>query len=61
MDSDEVGSITYSVDGNGPYLRIQTIDGAMRVSQGYWIIRGVHGELSLCSPDLFAKNYEPAQ
>ena len=39
---------------------IQTLEGAMRVSPGDWIITGVQGECYPCKPDIFAATYEPA-
>jgi hypothetical protein len=46
--------------GNGPegYV-IATLEGAMHVSVGDWIIRGVQGEFYPCKPDIFAETYEP--
>ena len=37
---------------------IHTLEGAMRVSLGDWIICGVKGELYPCKPDIFAATYE---
>lgn len=31
------------------------------VPVGFWIIRGVKGELYPCEPDIFAATYEPAE
>jgi hypothetical protein len=42
---------------DGPLL-IQTLEGAMRVDIGDWIIRGVQGELYPCKPDIFDATYE---
>ena len=39
---------------------IQTLEGAMTVSPGDWIITGVQGEHYPCKPDIFAATYEPA-
>jgi hypothetical protein len=38
---------------------IHTLEGAMRVSLGDWIITGVKGEKYPCKPDIFAATYEP--
>lgn len=38
---------------------ISTLDGAMTVSDGDWIITGVNGEHYPCKPDIFEKTYEP--
>lgn len=38
---------------------ILTLEGAMNVSVGDWIIKGVKGEYYPCKPDIFAATYEP--
>ena len=43
----------------GPY--IATLEGAMRVNFGDWIITGVKGEHYPCKPDIFAATYEAAE
>jgi hypothetical protein len=42
-------------------LCIETLEGAMRASKGDYIIKGVHGELYSCKPDIFEETYEPIQ
>ena len=37
---------------------IPTLEGAMTVSDGDWIIQGVAGEFYPCKPDIFLKTYE---
>jgi hypothetical protein len=37
---------------------ISTLEGDHRVTDGDWIIQGVHGELYPCKPDIFAKTYD---
>lgn len=39
-------------------LSISTLEGAMRVEPGDWIIKGVAGEFYPCKPDIFAATYE---
>lgn len=39
-------------------LVIDTLEGAMRVSGGDWVIRGIRGEFYPCKPDVFAVTYE---
>jgi len=47
---------------NGPDgLSIYTLEGEMRANKGDWIIRGIHGELYPCKPDIFEATYEPAE
>jgi hypothetical protein len=41
-------------------LRIDTLEGSMRVDRGDWIIRGVKGEFYPCKPDIFEATYEAA-
>lgn len=41
-----------------PSVDIPTLEGTMRGDAGDWIIRGVHGELYPCKPDIFAATYE---
>ena len=48
----QVGMI---VDG---YLEIHTLEGTMRASPGDWIIKGVHGEVYPCKPEIFKATYE---
>lgn len=37
---------------------IETLEGRMQISDGDWIIKGVHGEFYPCKPDIFQKTYE---
>lgn len=38
---------------------ISTLEGAMRVMPGDYIIRGIRGEYYPCKPDIFVETYEP--
>lgn len=38
---------------------INTLEGVMEVNPGWWIIRGIKGELYPCRPDIFEATYEP--
>ena len=40
---------------------IQTLEGAMNVVPGDWIITGVKGEHYPCKPDIFEATYERAE
>lgn len=40
-------------------VEIKTLEGTMTAQIGDWIIRGVHGELYPCTPDIFGATYEP--
>jgi hypothetical protein len=44
----------------GHCLSINTLEGAMWVDKGDWIIKGVNGEFYPCKPDIFEKTYEAA-
>jgi hypothetical protein len=47
--------ITRNDDGS---LNIETLEGVMRADVGDFVIRGVHGELYPCKPDIFDATYE---
>ncbi len=42
----------------GPYLHIDTLEGAHAALPGDWIIKGVAGEFYPCKPDIFEATYE---
>ena len=46
------------VDSRGPYLVIETLEGAHRADLKDWIIKGVKGEYYPCKPDVFELTYE---
>lgn len=50
-----------NVDNTLNYPNIKTLEGVMRVSDGDFIIRGVHGEHYPCKPDIFEKTYDPVE
>lgn len=39
---------------------IKTLEGKMTISENDYIIKGVHGELYPCKPDIFEETYEPS-
>ena len=39
-------------------LTLKTLEGNMRVSNGDYVIKGIHGEFYACKPDIFDKTYE---
>ncbi len=43
------------------YISIDTLEGKMTAGLGDWIIKGVHGELYPCKPDIFEATYEPVE
>lgn len=58
---DSPGRIQGWFDGGGYHLVVYTLEGAMRVNPGDWIIRGVQGEFYPCKPDIFEATYEPVE
>ena len=52
-------SIAFSNDGSS--LMIATLEGNHLAGIGDWIIKGVHGELYPCKPDIFAATYDSVQ
>lgn len=39
-------------------LQIDTLEGVMTAESGDYVIKGVHGELYSCKPDVFKETYE---
>lgn len=39
-------------------LQLQTLEGQVKITVNDWLIRGVHGELYPCKPDVFEATYE---
>lgn len=39
------------------YPNVKTLEGALRVSVGDYIIKGIKGEFYPCKPDVFLKTY----
>lgn len=44
--------------GENESLLIGTLEGYLSVSTNDWIIKGVHGEIYPCKPDIFDLTYE---
>ena len=42
----------------GNQIYIDTLEGLMIADKGYWIIKGIDGELYPCRPDIFERSYE---
>lgn len=42
------------------WISIKTLEGVMRADLNDWIIKGVHGELYPCKPEIFSATYDPA-
>lgn len=46
---------------NDAYCKIETLEGTMTAETGWWIIKGVLGELYACDPIAFEKSYEAVE
>lgn len=44
---------------DAPWMVIKTLEGDMQAQIGDWIIKGIHGELYPCKPEIFSKTYDP--
>ena len=42
------------------HMTVKTPHGIARVDRGDWVVKGPRGEISACTPDVFAATYEPA-
>lgn len=49
------------LDSSNQKLSCTTLEGVMRINWGDFIIRGVHGEIYPCKPDIFNKTYEKVE
>ena len=54
------GKVRHDLLPRSTDLRIETLEGTMRVSIGDYIIKGVQGEFYPCKPDIFEQTYEEA-
>lgn len=41
------------------FCLVKTLEGDHTAMKDDWIIKGVHGELYPCKPDIFAETYDP--
>ena len=60
VEANENGILYFdSFNGSAPFeLFIKTLEGPLHVSVNSYVIRGVHGELYACDPDIFKETYE---
>lgn len=58
-DKEVAGVCRCSSDECGRSPHVHTLEGALRVSDGDFIITGVQQEKYPCKPDIFAATYEP--
>ena len=45
----------------GSRMAVRTLDSLAYLEPDDWIIRGVHGEVYPCKPEIFAETYEPVE
>lgn len=59
----QVCGVNYPIyrDQGGPHILIPTMEGAMRVDNLDWIIKGIKGEFYPCKPDIFELTYEKVE
>lgn len=43
------------------YCEIKTLEGTMIARGGDYIIKGIHGEIYPCKPEIFEKSYYPVE
>jgi len=62
-DEPSVDYLTNEDEGfTSPFnVLVHTLEGAMRVTPGDWIIKGVKGEFYPCKPDIFEETYEEVE
>lgn len=53
------GKATWRTSHND--MQIDTLEGAMTVSPGDWVIKGLKGEFYPIKPDIFEATYEPVE
>jgi hypothetical protein len=59
----KIGCKSMSIEGHSSYpdlvrnLRIETLEGTMKVNKGDYIIKGIQGEFYPCKPDIFKQTY----
>lgn len=58
VNSDHQSKASWTNDGSGGHVKIETLEGIMEARRGDWIIKGVKGELYPCKPNIFAATYE---
>jgi hypothetical protein len=45
-------------DNGRPIPHVHTLEGALQISDGDWLIKGVQGEFYPCKPDIFEQTYD---
>lgn len=50
--------VYFHTEGQKGRFFVNTLEGALSVSDGDWIITGIEGEKYPCKPDIFEQTYE---
>lgn len=50
--------MTHQFNEQGDGYSIATLEGKMHAEVGDYLIKGIHGELYSCKPDIFEETYE---
>ena len=58
VKNDDVHILAPETAGGADIIEIKTLEGAMRVSDGDYIIQGIKGEIYPCKPDIFEATYD---
>ena len=54
-------SANISIFPKAPSLKIKTLEGIMEAGIGWWIIKGIKGEIYACEPEIFELTYEKVE
>lgn len=60
LDQVNRGDGSAKLAGDGEAIVIETLEGAMRLEKGNWLIQGVEGEFYPCRDDIFQSTYRRA-
>ncbi len=58
VENEKVSPPLFLGNINTIHIKIDTLGGTMTASNGDFIIKGVHGEIYPCKPDIFEETYE---
>jgi hypothetical protein len=53
--------LTWEEVGSGRKIMIETLEGALEILPGYWLVKGVAGEFYPVRDDIFTATYEPLE
>lgn len=57
-DMYQTGAVFLGAGAMLDVLFVRTLEGALRIDWGNWIIRGVEGEIYSCNPSIFEATYD---